>query len=111
MRVHQCSRYNADQRLSHKKAVMRIVNYLKGTSDQGTIYTVNEDCVIECYVDAYFAGSWDQSDSDNAENVFSWNGYVIMYAGCPLILISKLESEIILSAAEAGYIMLSQSLQ
>ena len=71
MAVHQCARYNADPKLSHEKAVKRIVKYLKGTSDHGTIYTVNKDLGLECYVDADFAGNWDQADSENAENVFS----------------------------------------
>ena len=107
MAVHQCDRYNADPKLSHEKAVKRIVKYLKGTSDHGIIYTVNKDLGLECYVDADFAGNWDQADSENAENIFSCTGYMIMYAGCPLIWGSKLQSEIALSTAEAKYIALS----
>jgi hypothetical protein len=111
MVAHQCGRYNADPKLSHEKKVKRIVKYLKGTSDHGTISTINKDLCLECYVDADFAGNWDQTDSENAENVFSRTGYVIMYAGCPLIWGSKLQSDIALSTAEAEYNALSQALQ
>ena len=80
MAVHQCARYNADPRLSHEKAVKRIVKYLKSSGDRGMIYTIDKDRGLECFVDADFVGNWDQADSDNAENVFSRTGYVSMYA-------------------------------
>ena len=111
MAVHQCARFNANPKLNHEKAVKRIVKYLKDNSDRGMIYTVNKERGLECFVDADFAGNWDQADSENADNVFSRTGYVIMYAGCPLIWASKLQTEIALSTAEAEYIALSQALR
>ena len=36
--------------------------------------------------------------------------YVIMYAGCPVLLCSKLQTEISLSTTEAEYIVLSQAM-
>mmetsp|Transcript_33271 Transcript_33271/g.67131 ORF Transcript_33271/g.67131 Transcript_33271/m.67131 type:complete len:167 (+) Transcript_33271:66-566(+) len=62
-------------------------------------------------VDTDFAGGWSQADADNAENVMSRTGYVIMYAGCPIIWCSKLQTEIALSTAEAEYIALSQAMR
>jgi hypothetical protein len=49
----------------------------------------------------------------NADNVYSWTGYVIQYDGCPIYWQSKLqtETEIALSTAEAEYIALSQALR
>jgi hypothetical protein len=41
----------------------------------------------------------------------SRTGYVLMYAGCPIHWVSKLQTEIALSTAEAEYIALSQSLK
>ena len=66
---------------------------------------------MECHVDAGFAGAWDKADADNPDNVLSRTGYVISYAGCPLIWCSKLQTEIALSTAEAEYIALSQSMR
>ncbi len=40
--VHQCVRFSSDPRLSHERAVKRIVRYLKGTKDQGIILTPNK---------------------------------------------------------------------
>ena len=66
---------------------------------------------LECFVDADFAGGWDRTDVDNAENVLSRTGFVIMYAGCPVYWVSKLQTEIALSTAEAEYIALSSALR
>ena len=41
----------------------------------------------------------------------SRTGYVIMYAGCPIHWISKLQTEIALSTTESEYIALSQALR
>ena len=37
-------------------------------------------------------------------------GYVIIYAGCPVLWCSKLQTEIALSTIEAEYIALSQTM-
>ena len=41
----------------------------------------------------------------------SRTGYIIMYAGCPVVWCSKLQTEIALSTMEAKYIALSQAMQ
>ena len=56
---------------------------------------------MEVYVDADFAGGWNKTDAKNVENVMSCTGYIIYYAGCPLIWSSKLQTKIALSTAEA----------
>ena len=66
---------------------------------------------LECYVDADFAGGWQQADSDDADNVLSRTGMVIMYANCPIYWSSSLQTEIALSTAEAEYIALSSALR
>ena len=62
-------------------------------------------------MDADFAGSWDIGDSNNPENVMSRTGYIIQYAGCPVVWCSKLQTEIALSTMEAEYIALSQAMR
>ena len=47
----------------------------------GVVYRPNIEKGIECYIDANFAGGWDQADADNAENVMLHTRYVITYAG------------------------------
>jgi hypothetical protein len=62
---------------------------------------------LKCYVNVDFAGSWSQANADNAENVLSRTGYVIMYTNCPILWVSRLQTEIALSTTKAEYIALS----
>ena len=50
---------------------------------------------------ANFAGDWDKADSENPEAFLSRTGYVLMYANCPVLFCSKLQTEIALSTTEA----------
>ena len=96
--------------LSHEKAIMRLGRFLLDTQKRGIIYKPDRSKGLECYVDADFAGGWTQADASNAENVVSRTGYVIMYANCPILWVSRLQTKIALSTAEAEYIALSQAL-
>jgi hypothetical protein len=109
--VHQCSRFCNDPRLSHEKVAKRIVRYLKRTPKEGLILRPDSARGIQCFVDADFANGWSSEDSDESSTVYSRTGFVIMYAGCPLIWVSKLQSEVALSATEAEYIALSQAMR
>ena len=73
---------------------------------RGIVYKPDPTRGIECFVDADF-----RDDAESTENVVSRTGFVIMYAGCPIIWISKLQTEIALSTAEAEYIALSQAMR
>ena len=54
--VHQCARFTHGPKASHEEAILRICRYLKGTKDMGLIYKPTNDLVVDCYVDADFAG-------------------------------------------------------
>ena len=109
--VHQCARFCESPKLSHERAVHRIVRYLVGTKDKGLFFKPNLKVGIECYVDADFSGNWSKEDSEDPSGVLSRTGFVITYGRCPLIWMSKLQTEIALSTTEAEYIALSQSLR
>ena len=110
MSVYQFVRFNNQPMLSHERAIERIAKYLRGTSDRGIVYHPNKTKGIECYVDADFASGWSQADADNPENVMSRTGCTIYYSGCPVLWISKLQTEIALSTTEAEYIALSSAM-
>ena len=109
--VHQCSRFCNDPKLSHEQAVKRIVRYLKRTPNDGIILSPDAKRGIQCFVDADFAAGWHQGDAADPSSVYSRTGYVIMFAGCPVIWVSKLQTEIALSTTEAEYIALSQAMR
>lgn len=100
MAVHQTARFLNEPMLSHEKAIMRLGRYLLDTRKHGIIYKPDRSKGLECYVDADFAWGWTQADASNAENVLSCTGYVIMYANCPILWVSRLQTEIALSTAE-----------
>ena len=73
----------------------RIVKYLLDTKDKGIIFKLDLSRGLECFVDSDFAGGWKDSDKGSTESVLSRTGFVIMFAGCPVTWISKLQIEII----------------
>jgi hypothetical protein len=91
--------------------VKRIGRYLKGTKDKGLILDP-KDSSFEVYADADHAGNWRfEGCEDDITTSKSRTGYVIKYAGCPVVWHSKLQTEIALSSTEAGYICLSEFLR
>ena len=66
---------------------------------------------LQCFVDADFAGLWKTKEFDLPSSCLSRSGYVILYAGAPLLWVSKLQTEIALSTTEAEYIALSHSMR
>jgi hypothetical protein len=111
MATHQCARFSADPKLCHEQAIKRIIRYLKRTPTDGLTLKPDRSKGLECYVDADFAGGYSPEFSDDASTCFSRTGYVISYAGCPIIWASKMQTTIALSTTEAEYIALSASLR
>ena len=107
--VHQCARFTHNPKVSHEKAIIRICRYLKGTQEEGLIYEPSSEMTVDCYVDADFAGLYGVEDSQDPISVKSRTGYVILIANCPLLWVSKLQSEIALSTLESEFIALSSS--
>jgi len=111
--VHQCARFQSDPKESHAKAVKRIGRYLLATRDKGYIINPNQErTLLECYADADFSGNWLKDIAEhNATTAQSRTGFVILFAGCPLIWGSRLQTEIALSTTEAEYMALSTALR
>ena len=69
------------------------------------------ELTVDCYVDADFAGLWGSVDDQDPLCVKSRTGYVLTLANCPLLWVSKLQSETAASTMEAEYIALSTALR
>jgi hypothetical protein len=61
-------------------------------------------------VDTDFAGGWCKETSEDPSSILSRSGYVIRLCGCPILWVSKLQTEIALSTTESEYIALSQAM-
>ena len=109
--VHQCARFSANPKQSHAIAVKRIGRYLLATRDKG-ITMQPRDHSFDCWVDADFVGNWNPDIAmEDIGTAKSRSGGLITYAGCPLLWLSKLQTEVALSTTEAEYISLSTALR
>lgn len=110
--VHQCARFVSDPKKEHGDAVRWLGRYLKGTRDKGTIIRPVSDKDLEVYVDASFCGDWDPTEAaQDRDTARSRHGYIINYAGCPLLWKSQLQTEIAMSSTESEYTGLSYALR
>ena len=109
--VNQCARFTHSPKNSHGLGVKRIVRYLRGTRDKGMIIQPTSSYNVDCYVDADFAGLWGSEDPQDPISVKSRTGFVIQFMGCPLLWVSKLQTQVSLSTMEAEYIALSHSMR
>ena len=109
--VNQCARFTHSPKASHAAAIKRIVRYLKGTVTNGMIINPSDILNVDCYVDADFGGLWGSEDDQDPVSVKSRSGFIIMFMGCPLLWISKLQTQIALSTMESEYIALSHSMR
>ena len=109
--VHQCARFTHYPKASHAQGVKRILRYLKGTASKGMTMHPTDKYTVNCFVDADFAGLWGRENEQDPISVKSRTGFVIMFMGCPLLWVSKLQTQIALSTMEAEYIALSHSMR
>ncbi len=65
---------------------------------------------FDVYINADFAGNWKQSKADSQDTARSQHGYIILYAGCPILWASQLQTEIALSSTKSEFIGLSTAL-
>ena len=110
--VHQCARFSQDPSQQHGDAVIHIVRYLIDSIEKGLVMHPDKNKSFEVFVDADFSGNWFPSTAEHdSSTAKSRTGYVIFFAGCPILWFSKLQTQIALSTTEAEYIALSQALR
>ena len=108
--MHQCARFTQDPKKEHGDAIRWLARYLKGTRDKGTILKPVKGKELEVYVDADFAGNWDPKETQDQDTARLRHGYIITYAGCPILWKSQLQNECALSSTESEYTGLSYAL-
>ena len=79
--------------------------------EEGLILKPSKKLQVDCYADADFAGLYSVEESQDVTSVKSRTEYVITFADCPILWVSKLQTEIALSTFHAEYVALSQSLR
>jgi hypothetical protein len=109
--THQIAKYSSNPREPRREAILYLVRYLKKTQDLGICFKPQLDKGFECYCGADFLGDWNKLFADiDSSTSKSWSGWVVFYAGCPIIWASKLQSHTALSTTEVEYIAMSKAL-
>ena len=85
----------------------RICRYLEGTKYKGLVFNISKKLDVDCYADADFAGLWGHEDPQDPICARSRNGFVVNFANCTLLWVSKLQTEISLSTLHYDYVALS----
>jgi hypothetical protein len=110
--THQIAKYLADPRVPHGDAILYLVHYLKKTQNIGICFNPDPTKGFDCYCDADFLGNWNRDLAhDDPSTVKSRSGWIVYYAGCPIVWVSKLQSQVALSTTEAKYIAMYMALQ
>ena len=65
--------------------------------------------MVDCYSDAYFAGLWGHENPRDPICAWSRTGFVVTFTNCPLLWVSKLQTEIALSTLYYEYVALYHS--
>ena len=87
------------------------MGYLKKTMDQGLIFKPSGMFDLDYFVNADSVGLYRYKDDQEPVSVKLCTGFLLIFAGCPSMWVSKLQTEIALSMTEAEYIVLSQSMR
>ena len=110
--THMLARFCADPKEEHGNAAKWLGRYLLGTKDKGLIMRPDPTKGLELYCDADFAGAWDpELPREDIDTARSRHGYVLTYAGVPVLWKSQMQGEIALSSTESEFIGLSSALR
>ena len=70
----------------------RICRYLQGTKENGLVFNPSKKLVVDCYADADFWELWGHEDPQDHIFDSSRTVFVVTFANCPLLLVSKLQT-------------------
>jgi hypothetical protein len=101
--VHQCARFTHSPKRTHGDAILRICRYLQGTQVRGLHFKPTEMLKkTDWYCDADFAGLYNvENQHHDPVCVKSRTGFCLTLGNCPLLWVSKLQTEIALSTTKA----------
>ena len=89
---------SSEPKKQHADALKWIGRYLISTDRKGMSLKPDLSKSFEVFVDADFCGNWKKEYGTDPASVWSRHGYIIMYAGCPLVWKSQLQTKIALSS-------------
>ena len=112
--VHSIAKFSSNPKKEHGDAIMYLAMYLNKTRHIGLRFKPDPSKGFEDYCDADFIGQYHKEHATGQLDpsvAKSRSGWIVFYAGCPIIWASKLQTQVALSTTEAEYISLSSSLR
>ena len=85
----------------------RICRYLQCTKENGLVFNPTKKLVVDFYADADFATIWGHENPQDSICGRSKTGFVGNFSNCPLLWVSKIQTEISLSTLNSEYVALS----
>ena len=86
-----------------------ICQYLQGTKDNGLVFIPYKKLAVDCNSDAYFLGLRGHENLQYPICARIRTVFVVNFANCPLLWVSKLQTDIALSTLHDEYVALSHS--
>ena len=71
------------------------------------MFNPSKKLVVDCYADADFARLWGHEDPQDPICARSRTGFVVTFSNCPLLWVSKLQTDISFSTLNSEYVELS----
>ena len=109
--VHQCAWFTHNTKVSHETALKRICSDIHSTEDNDLVFNPSKKLVVDCYADADFAGLWGHEDPQDPICARSRTGFVVTFSNFPLLLVSKLQTEIAISTLHSEYMEFPHSVR
>ena len=75
------------------------------------MFNTSKKLVMDCYADADFTGLQGNEDPQDPICARSRNGFVVTFYNCPLLWVSKLQTDIALSTLHYEHVELSHSVR
>ena len=89
----------------------RICRYLQGTKENGLLFNPYKKLVVYCYSDQDFAGLWGHENPQDPICARSRTVFVVTFANCPILWVSKIHTEIDISTLHSKYVSLYHSVR
>lgn len=105
--VHSAARFCNQPNKDCQLYIKYLCRYLLGTRSKGLLFLPNMQHQLTAHADADFCGLFSAKTSHLREAALSRSGFIVAYAGCPILWKSALQTIVALSTCEAEYVALS----
>ena len=104
--LHKCTRFTHNTKASHETSAKRVCRYLQGTKDRVMLFNTSNKPVVDCYADTDIVGLWGHENHQYPICARSRAGFMVKISKCPILWVSKIQTDISLSNLYSEYVAL-----